>query len=57
MKTINEMAMRTHISIITINVNELNAPTKRHRLTGYKNRTYMYTVFKRPTPGIGTHTD
>ena len=26
------MVIRTYISIITINVNELNAPTKRHRL-------------------------
>ena len=26
------MAMGTHISIITLNVNGLNAPTKRHRL-------------------------
>ena len=27
------MAIRTYISIITFNVNGLNAPTKRHRLT------------------------
>ena len=26
------MAIRTHISIITLNVNGLNAPTKRHRM-------------------------
>ena len=26
------MAIRTYISIITLNVNGLNAPTKRHRL-------------------------
>ena len=26
------MAIGTYISIITLNVNELNAPTKRHRL-------------------------
>ena len=31
-KTINKMAIRTYISIITLNVNGLNAPTKRHRL-------------------------
>ena len=29
---IKNMAIRTHISIITLNVNGLNAPTKRHRL-------------------------
>ena len=27
------MAIGTYISIITLNVNELNAPTKSHRLT------------------------
>ena len=31
-KTVNKMAIRTYISIITLNVNGLNAPTKRHRL-------------------------
>ena len=31
-QTINKMAMGTYISIITLNVNGLNAPTKRHRL-------------------------
>ena len=31
-KTINKRAIRTYISIITLNVNGLNAPTKRHRL-------------------------
>ena len=29
---IKKMAMGTHISIITLNVNALNAPTKSHRL-------------------------
>ena len=31
-QTIKKMAIGTHISIITLNVNGLNAPTKRHRL-------------------------
>ena len=31
-KAINKMAIRTYISIITLNINGLNAPTKRHRL-------------------------
>ena len=34
-KSINKMAIRTHISIITLNVNGLNAPTKRHRLAAW----------------------
>ena len=29
------MAIGTYILIITLNVNELNAPTKRHRLAGW----------------------
>ena len=31
-QTIKKIAIRTYISIITLNVNGLNAPTKRHRL-------------------------
>ena len=31
-KTLNKMAIRIYISIITLNINGLNAPTKRHRL-------------------------
>ena len=31
-KQLTETAIRTYISIITLNVNGLNAPTKRHRL-------------------------
>ena len=31
-KTIKKMVIRTYILIITLNVNGLNAPTKRHRL-------------------------
>ena len=31
-KTVNKGAIRTHISIITLSVNGLNAPTKGHRL-------------------------
>ena len=32
-KTIKKMVIGTYILIITLNVNGLNAPTKRHRLT------------------------
>ena len=38
-KTIKKMVIRTYISIIILNENGLNAPTKRQdRLNGYKNR-------------------
>ena len=33
-KTIKKMVIGSYISIITLNVNGLNAPTKRHRLAG-----------------------
>ena len=57
-KTINKMAIRTYISIITLNVNGLNAPTKRHRLAEWiQNKTHIYAVYKRPTLDQGKHTD
>ena len=43
------MAMVSYLSIITLNVNGLNAPTKRQRVVnGYKNKTPIYAVYKRP---------
>ena len=52
-----KMAVGTYISTITLNVNVLNAPTKRHRLTGYKNKTHIYAVYKKPTSDLKTHID
>ena len=44
------MATRIHISIITLNVNGLNAPTKRHRLAEWIQKQDPYTyVYKKPT--------
>ena len=52
------MVMGTHILIITLNVNGLNAPNKDiDWLNGYKNKTCIYSVYKRPTSDLGTHTD
>ena len=36
------MVIGTHISIITLNVNELNAPTKRHRLAEWTQKQDPY---------------
>ena len=33
-KTFKKMVIGSHILIITLNVNGLNAPTKRHRVAG-----------------------
>ena len=39
------MAIGSYISIITLKINGLNAPTKRHRqLNGYKNKTHTYAA-------------
>ena len=41
------MAIGTYISIITLNVNGLNAPAKRHRLAEQiKSKTHIYFVYK-----------
>ena len=45
-KTIKKMVTGTYILIITLNVNRLNAPTKRHRLTEWiqKQDPYIYCL-------------
>ena len=52
------MVIGAYRLIITLNVNELNAqPKDTDWLNGYKNKTHIYAVYKRPTSDIGTHTD
>ena len=52
------MAIGTHISIITLNLNGLNAPTKgTDWLNGYKNKTHIYVVYKKPTSHLKTPID
>ena len=52
------MAIGTYISIITLNVNGLNAPTKRHRLAEWlQNKTHIYAVYKKPNSDLRTHID
>ena len=41
-QTIKKMAIGTYISIITLNVNGLNAPTKRQRLAAWIQKQYPY---------------
>ena len=56
-KTIKKMVIGTYISIATLNVNGLNAPTKSiDWLNGYKNKTGIYAVYKRLTSDLVTHT-
>ena len=61
-KTVNKLALRTYISIITLSANGLIAPTKRHRLAEWIQKQdayiYVYPLFKRPTTSVlGTHTN
>ena len=52
------MTIGTYISIITLNVNGFNAPTKTHRLAEWiKNKTHIYAVYKIPTSDLKTHID
>ena len=50
------MVIRTYISITALNVNGLNAPNDIGWLNGYKNKTRIHAVYKRPTSDLGTHT-
>ena len=52
------MVIGTYILIITSKVNGLKPqPKDTDWLNGYKNKTHIYTVYKRPTSDPGTHTD
>ena len=52
------MAIGTHISIITLNVNGLNAPTKRHSLAEWiQNKTHIYAIYKKLNKDLKTHID
>ena len=52
------MGIGTYISIITLKVNGLMLqPKDIDWLNGYKNKTRIYAVYKRPTSELGTHTD
>ena len=57
-KTIKKIAIGTYISLITLNVNGLNAPTKRHRLAEWiQNKTHIYAVYKKPILDLKTCID
>ena len=52
------MAIGTYISIITLNVNGLSAPTKRHRLAEWMQKQHtLYAVYKKPTSDLKTQID
>ena len=47
----NKVAINKYLSIITLNVNGLNVPIKRHRVAEWirKYDTHIYAAYKRPT--------
>jgi len=52
------MAIGKYISIITLNVNGLMLQTKdTDWLNGYKNKTHIYAIYKKPTSDLKTHID
>ena len=53
----SDLAISTYLSIITLNVNGLNVPNKRHKVAEWiKNKTYFYAAYKRFTSELETHT-
>lgn len=51
------MAIRTYILIIILNVNELNASIKRHRVVEWIKSNDLYAVYKGFTSDLLKHTD
>ena len=52
------MAIGTYVSIITLNVNGLNAPTERHRLAEWIQKEDPYIcIYKNLTTDLKTHID
>ena len=53
------MVVGTYISIITVNINGLKAPAKRHRLAEWiqKQDPYMLSTKEKPISDLKTHID
>ena len=43
----NTMAINSYLSVLTLNVNGLNAPFKRHRVTEWIKKKSIYMLFTR----------
>ena len=59
-KTRCKMAINMYLSIVTLNVNGLNAPIKRHRQSGRldkKSKNLQSALYKKLTSGQRTHID
>ena len=48
------MILNSYLSIVTLNVNGLNDPIKRHRVSDWiKSKTHLFTVYKRLILDLG----
>ena len=57
-QTIKKMTIGTYISVINLNINGLNAPTKRHRLAEWIQKEDPYIcIYKNLTTDLKTHID
>lgn len=56
-KTSNKMTIRTYILIVTLNMNRLNAPIRRHRLADWIQKQDVYMLYMRPSSDLGIYTD
>ena len=57
-KTNNKMVLHIFLSILTLNVNGLNGPTKRHKVAEWiRKQTHIYAASKRPISDQKRHTD
>ena len=56
-KTRNKMTIRTYILIVTLNMNRLNAPIRRHRLADWIQKQDVYMLYMRPSSDLGIYTD
>ena len=57
-KVISKMAIITYKLIITLNVNGLIVPNKKHRLAEWiQIKIHIYVVYKRTASDLGTHTN
>ena len=53
-----KMAINNHLSIITLNVNGLNAPVKRHRVAEWiQSKNRQSAAYKKLTLGQNIHID
>ena len=51
------MSINTYLSIITLNVNELNAPIKRYGVTTWIEKTHLYVAYTRLVSDLKTPAD